>query len=268
MPDLQPDCDRCAALCCVLPPFTRSADFPIDKAPCTPCVHLEADFRCRIHGERLARGFRGCVSFACFGAGQQLTQLTFAGQDWRRDPSLLPAMSRAFGVLYALHGLLWHLGDALRRPLDPGLRAAITALEGRVSPLTELGAQALAGVDVAALRAEANGLLHQASASLRSPQARQSRRRTWIGAKLQGADMRGFDLMGVALLGTDLRGADLRGADLRGADLRGAELAGADLRGALFLTQGQLDSARGDALTQIDPPLRHPEGWRASREPG
>lgn len=261
MPDLQPDCARCSALCCVLPPFARSADFPINKAACEACPNLEADFRCRIHDERLDRGFRGCVSFACFGAGQQLTQHTFRGMDWRQDPALLPLMSRVFGVMYALHGLLWHLGEALKLPLEPALLTAIGALQGRVTPLTELGPGALLGVDVAGLRAEANGLLHRASASVRTPQGKQARRRTWIGAKLEAADLRGHDLMGLAMLGADLRGADLRGADLRGTDLRGADLSGADLRGALFLTQGQLDSAKGDGRTQLDAPLRAPQGW-------
>ncbi|MGW3479266.1 pentapeptide repeat-containing protein, partial [Streptomyces althioticus] len=56
-------------------------------------------------------------------------------------------------------------------------------------------------------------------------------------------------------------GADLRDADLIGADLRGADLAGADLTGALFLTQAQLNAARGDAATTLPPSLERPAHW-------
>jgi uncharacterized protein YjbI with pentapeptide repeats len=62
-------------------------------------------------------------------------------------------------------------------------------------------------------------------------------------------------------VGADLRRADLRRADLSGADLRGADLSGADLSGSLFLTQAQLDSARGDHATRLSPSLARPASW-------
>ena len=82
-----------------------------------------------------------------------------------------------------------------------------------------------------------------------------------IGAKLKGADLRGANLRGAYLIGADLRGADLRLADLIGADLRDADLAGADLTDAIFLTQSQLDAARGDAATRLPPSLTRPAHW-------
>ena len=50
---LEADCSRCAALCCVVPAFARSSDFAVDKPAGTPCVHLAADHRCGIHAERV-----------------------------------------------------------------------------------------------------------------------------------------------------------------------------------------------------------------------
>ena len=82
-----------------------------------------------------------------------------------------------------------------------------------------------------------------------------------IGAKLRGADLRAANLRGAYLIGADLRGADLRGADLIGADLRGADLRGADLTGSIFLTQAQLDAAKGDTDTRLTPPLTGPGHW-------
>ncbi|WP_425519715.1 pentapeptide repeat-containing protein [Streptomyces auratus] len=48
-----------------------------------------------------------------------------------------------------------------------------------------------------------------------------------------------------------------------GADLRDADLAGADLTGALFLTQAQLNAAKGDAATTLPPSLTRPAHWPA-----
>ena len=47
-----------------------------------------------------------------------------------------------------------------------------------------------------------------------------------------------------------------------GADLRGADLGGADLRGSLFLTQSQLEAARGDPATLLSPARARPAHWR------
>lgn len=82
------------------------------------------------------------------------------------------------------------------------------------------------------------------------------------GAALADAVLCAADLRGALLLGADLRGADLRWADLLGADLRGADLAGADLREALYLTQPQVDAARGDGRTLLGEDLRRPRHWR------
>ena len=57
--DLRADCGRCAALCCVAPAFTVSADFAVSKPAGRPCPHLLGDFRCGIHAGLRDRGFPG-----------------------------------------------------------------------------------------------------------------------------------------------------------------------------------------------------------------
>ena len=81
-------------------------------------------------------------------------------------------------------------------------------------------------------------------------------------ANLRGADLRAASLVGALLLGADLRGVRLQSADLRGADLRESRLEGADLSSSLFLTQGQLESARGDSSTRLPPTLTRPDHWQ------
>ena len=58
-PALEADCSRCFGLCCVALPFSRSADFPVDKPGGEPCRNLLPDHRCGIHDGLLAGGWRG-----------------------------------------------------------------------------------------------------------------------------------------------------------------------------------------------------------------
>jgi uncharacterized protein YjbI with pentapeptide repeats len=66
------------------------------------------------------------------------------------------------------------------------------------------------------------------------------------------------------LIGADLRDHDLGPADLLGADLRAADVAGTDLSDALFLTQFQVNAARGDEATRLPGRLARPPYWRVS----
>ena len=50
-------------------------------------------------------------------------------------------------------------------------------------------------------------------------------------------------------------------SDLLGADLRDTDVSGADLSTALFLTQPQLNAARGSATTLLPTHLRRPVSW-------
>jgi uncharacterized protein YjbI with pentapeptide repeats len=63
------------------------------------------------------------------------------------------------------------------------------------------------------------------------------------------------------LIRADLRQADLTDADLLGADLRDADVRGARLADALFLSQAQVNTARGDAGTTLPVQLRRPGHW-------
>ncbi|GAA2682362.1 pentapeptide repeat-containing protein [Actinoplanes palleronii] len=251
MPRLEADCSRCAGLCCVAPAFAKSSDFAVNKPAGQACKNLSDDFRCRIHEELPERGFRGCVVFDCFGAGQRITQETFGGQDWRSTPKIAGGMFAVLPVMRQLHELLWLIDEALRldeaRKLHPKLRAArdeIDAVAGR--PAAELR-----GTDVDSYRKRVVPLLRRASELARAGAGGRRPDHSGaqlIGSRMRGADLRGASFRGALLIGADLRDADLRRADFTGADLRGADLRGADLTGALFLTTSQ----RRAAVTDTD----------------
>jgi Pentapeptide repeats (8 copies) len=241
--DLLADCARCVGLCCVVPAFAASADFAIDKPAGQPCPNLAGDFRCRIHSRLREKGFRGCTVYDCFGAGQRVVQELFDGK-----PD--PRMHQVFPVVRQVHEWLWYLHQAKTLTEDPEIDRTIAELE----TVTE---------HPEAHWPRVRTLLRNAGG------AKKPMKKDLAGRNLQRRDLRDTDLRGALLIGANLAGADLRGADLIGADLRDAELREADLSTSLFLTQPQLDSARGDAATRIPSTLRRPGHWhQISKPPG
>ncbi len=261
---LRADCGRCFGLCCVAPGFSASADFAIDKPAGRPCPHLQADFRCGIHGELRRQGFPGCAAYDCFGAGQHVSQVTFGGRDWRQDPRGAEQMYQVFLIMRQLHELLWYLTAALALPparaVHGELRLALEATEAMTSSL----ASSVLELDAERHRDHVNAVLLRASELVRAQipgRKLDYRGASLIGASLAGADLSGANLRGARLIGADLSRADLGLADVTGADLRGARFHGANLATSLFLTQAQLETAEGDTETKLPPSLTRPAHW-------
>jgi hypothetical protein len=250
-----------------VPALTASADFAIDKDAGQPCPNLRADFRCSIHGHLRERGFPGCTTYDCVGAGQQVAQVTFGGRDWRQAPGTAQDMFAAFTVMRQLHELLWYLAEARALPACGPVHDELDEALDEVGRHTRSGADALIGLDVGTLRGDVSHLLRRASELARGPGRRETELAgaDLIGKDLGGADLRAACLRNAYLIGANLQGADLRTADVLGADFRGAELSGADLSTSVFLIQSQVDAARGDAATQLPPALSRPGHWTAGR---
>ncbi|MGY6020104.1 pentapeptide repeat-containing protein [Streptomyces spinosirectus] len=265
--DLRADCARCFALCCVALPFAASADFAIDKQAGEPCPNLRQDHGCGIHARLRDKGFNGCTVYDCFGAGQKVSQITFGGQDWRGGSAeRARRMFDVFPVVRQLHELLWYLSEALTLPAAGPLGDDLRRLLGATEALTRQPPEQLAELDVAAHRQEVNALLLKTSELVRAgTRGRRKDRRgaDLMGARLKGADLRGANLRGACLIAADLTRADLRGADMIGADLRDTDLTDADLTGAFFLTQPQVNAARGGAGTRLPDSVTRPAHWTA-----
>ena len=264
--NLLADCENCFGLCCVALAFTASADFAVDKDAGEPCANLRPDFRCGIHQSLRKEGFQGCTVYDCFGAGQQISQVTFAGTDWRDAPGTSKRMFAALPVMRQLHELLWYLTEALTLRPARELHGELGAQLEKLELLTRSEPDALLALDVAAHRQEVNVLLLRTSELVRAGSRRQKKARRGadlIGANLKGADLKGADLRGAYLIGADLRGADLRLADLIGADFRDADVRGADLAESIFLTQSQVNAAKGDSATTLPSTLSRPSHWHS-----
>lgn len=115
-PQLTPDCDACAALCCLALAFDEGEDFAIDKPAGLPCPKLKRH-RCSIHKTLDKEGFSGCAAYDCKGAGQRVTQELFAGRSWRDAPELAIPMMEAFAGMREAQSRLELLKAAVRLPL-------------------------------------------------------------------------------------------------------------------------------------------------------
>jgi uncharacterized protein YjbI with pentapeptide repeats len=262
--DLRADCSNCVGLCCVAPAFAASADFAIDKPAGHACPHLRSDFGCSIHDDLRPQGFPGCAVYDCFGAGQQVTQVSFAGGDWRQSPEIAEQMFAVFAVMRDLHELLWYLGEALTLEPARALRPELQARRDETAHLTRQDPEILMAADTRAHQRGIDTLLLQTSELVRAGVRRDAtdrRRADLVGNDLRAADLTGADLRGAQLIGADLRGADLRLADLIGADLRATDLAGADASTSIFLTQFQVNAAKGDLDTKLPRALARPSHW-------
>ncbi|MFI2369066.1 pentapeptide repeat-containing protein [Streptomyces sp. NPDC018833] len=266
MTALQADCSNCFGLCCVALPFSASADFAVDKPAGKPCGNLRTDFGCGIHERLRTSGFQGCTVYDCFGAGQHVSQVTYGGTDWRQAPDTARQMFAVFPVVRRLHELLRYVEEALTLPAAREVHPALRRQRETVTELTRLDPDALLELDVAAHRQDVNVLLLRASELVRAGVGRGGKKKDHrgadlMGARLRGADLRGVSLRGAYLIAADLTGADLRQADLIGADLRDADLSGANLTGSFFLTQPQVNAARGDGATRLPQGLTRPAHW-------
>ena len=173
-------------------------------------------------------------------------------------------MFRAFEVMRQLHELLWYVTEALKLQAAQAVHEELRLLSARTEQLTNLSAERLIPLDIESHREDVNGLLRRASLLERRvvrPDAPDYAGADLIGADLRGKDLRGATFRGACLIGADLSEAKLRATDFTGADVRDADLRGADLSAALFVTQSQLEAARGDATTSVPPLRRHPPHW-------
>lgn len=270
--NLRADCGNCFGLCCVALYFSSMEGFPIDKAAGQPCLNLQPDFRCCVHKNLKDQGLKGCITFDCFGAGQKVAQVSFGGHDWRKEPKSAQQMFEVFLIMRQLHELLWYLTEALTlQPARP-MHGALSTMHDETERFTHLSPDSLLKLDVAVHRAKVNTLLQRTSELVRAEahygkKAHSGHQKTFgqrpdlVAADLRRIDLRGADLRGACLIAADLRGTELIGTDFIGADFRDADIRGANLTKSIFLTQAQMNAAKGDASTKLPSFLTRPTHW-------
>ena len=267
---LKADCSSCFGLCCTALNIVASSDFAINKNAGTPCPNLNDDFRCKIHQNLREKGFKGCTVFDCLGAGQKVSQNIFNGQNWREHPEIAEKMFSVFPVMEQLYEMIAFISEALTYEVSSSLQEKLNQQLKKLQNLTDMDADSLLSLDLVMCRFPVNELLLETSEYIRSElsskvfaikKGKKCSGADWIGKNLSGKDLRTTDLRGAYLIATDLQNTDLRGVDFIGADLRDANLSGANLSTSLFLTQMQINSAKGNEKTILPSHLQRPYHW-------
>ena len=269
---LKIDCKKCFGFCCVALYFSKSEGFPMDKVAGETCIKLQSDFNCSVHKNLMKKGLKGCTIYECFGAGQKVAQVTYQGHDWRENPLISHQMFDVFVIMRQIHEMLWYLSEAIMIQRDDFLQAEISHMINETIELTNLDPHSLIGLDIIEHRKKVNLLLLKTSELIRNrvcsgKDIKLKHKKTiggrlnFIGANLKKVNLKGQDLSGALLIEADLRGVDLTGTDLIGADFRNTDLRGANLTNSIFITQGQINSAKGDINTKLPISLVRPTFW-------
>jgi uncharacterized protein YjbI with pentapeptide repeats len=262
------DCVSCFALCCVALPYAQSVDFAKDKDGGTPCIHLKSDYRCKIHQNLRTSGFKGCTVYECYGAGQKVSQRTFHGVSWGDSPNIADEMFRVFPIMQQLHEMLYYIQEALNIQEARPLHDDLLRIYKETEMLTNGSPSSIFELDVPTHRIIVGNLLSEVSkivrAKVKGGKNRKYKTMTTndlIGANFKSANLSGVNFKGAYLIAANLRDADLRVCDFLGADLRDTDLSGADLTGSIFLTQAQVNAAKGDKMTKLPKTISTPQHW-------
>ncbi len=269
---LTADCSKCFGLCCTALNIIASSDFPINKPAGTPCMNLQSDYSCQIHSQLRGIGFKGCTVFDCLGAGQIVSQVTFNGKSWRDNPETREKMFQVFPIMEQIYEMIAYAAEAMSYDIPNDLSDELSQKLKELQDLTKLGADELLSLDLVMYRFSLNELLTVASDSIRENfiakliGAKKVKdfdhaRADWMGKKLKDKDLRANDFRGAYLIAADMRNADLRAVNFIGADLRDADISGADLSTSMFLTQMQINSAKGDVKTKLPSHIQRPSHW-------
>ena len=252
------DCENCFALCCTALDIVASSDFAINKPAGIHCRNLQADFRCQIHSTLREKGFKGCTVYDCLGAGQHVSQYTFKGKSWREYPEISSEMYQIFPKMEQLIEMKAFLLEALSYQLSPKLYKQLLNQLDTIETIVNETAEELSSIDIYEYQVPIIELLSKASNEIQRdlsknvfhiPKGKNMSRKDFIGKNFANQDFRTYDFRGTYFIAANLQNADFRGANLIGVDFRDANLNGANLSSSLFLTQMQVNSAKGNSNT-------------------
>lgn len=253
---LQAKCEHCSGLCCVALYFSKMDGFPQDKRAGLPCRHLQQDFRCDIHDSLAKHKLKGCLAYDCFGAGQYVTQQYFNHKTWH-DEACAEQMFYVFSLIFQLHQIRFYLMEALRFVFKENEEKAIQLCLCENKKICLLEPLLLTQAKVDQHRERVNILLKRCIADLHL-----AKRKDCIAKQFRNKDMSKYDFSGQLLIGSNFNSAKLEGSVFLGADTRDVDFSNVDLRNAYFLSQGQVNGAKGNRNTLLANHLCYPSSWR------
>ncbi|MDD2971286.1 MAG: pentapeptide repeat-containing protein [Lachnospiraceae bacterium] len=259
---LKIDCEKCSGLCCVALYCMKTDGFPANKDAGIPCKHLENDFRCDIHSKLVSKNMRGCLAYDCFGAGQKVTQQYGCGMDWKSASNQAGEIFQVFLIVFQLHQMAWYLIEALSLTFDEYLKSDIRELIFQNEQMTAQRPQEILCLDVEKYRQKVNQTLKEVSENITDSPSGYVKVKDFFGKDFKRANLEGKDFSMSLMIAANLEGCNLCHANFLGADMRDANIKNTDLSQSVFLTQMQINSAKGNINTKLPKNLSHPISWQ------
>ncbi|MCO7120422.1 pentapeptide repeat-containing protein [Ihubacter massiliensis] len=261
------DCGKCCGLCCTALYFSKSEGFPSNKKAGKPCPNLLSDFRCKIHSQLSQEGLKGCIAYDCFGAGQKVTQMIYSGSAWKTmPPDRAQEMFDVFIRVYQLHQILWYLIEALSLTAAQKHKNELKGLILKIQTTVGNSPADICSCDIEAYRKRVNHVLKEVGDSVGESVGGNKTGKLdeseYLGRQFGKADLSGQDFSMALMIASDLSGCKLRGTNFLGADLRDTDLSNADLSESIFLTQMQINEAKGNKHTRLPDWLERPDHWK------
>lgn len=260
---LKADCSRCSGLCCTALYFSKVDGFPENKIAGKPCTKLQKDYRCNIHRELKKRNMKGCIGYDCFGAGQHVTQDIYKGETWQTSQEYSKEIFEVFMKVFQFYQMRYFLEESMTIVTAKELSNDIIKLIDENKGICNSTPQIILDTDIESYRNKVNIVLKQVCSSITTSfkYSINMDLTDFLGKDLSKRDMSGLDLSMKLLITTNFDDCKFDGTIFLGADTRDTNFSNADLREAAFLSQGQINSAKGNKNTKIPQYLDYPVTW-------
>lgn len=258
------DCSSCSGLCCVAFFFSKIDGFPDDKEAGKPCGNLLTDYRCKIHPQLEKQNMKGCLGYDCFGAGQHVTQALYHGQTYQDLPKRALEIFDVFIIVAHLFQMRYFLVEALTLNISEKMKKEIRSLIIENEIICNYYPNELLSFDLKKYKNKINISLEQIIQLLKKDRHYQNKRcpTDFLAKNFKGKDMRRLDLSMKLLIAANFDGCVFEGTFFLGADTRDANFSNANLKEAIFLTQGQINLAKGNRHTKLPKHLDYPRTWK------
>lgn len=155
----QINCSKCMSLCCITLYFSKTDGFPEDKISDIPCKNLQSDHKCKIHSLLLKQGLKGCMSYDCFGAGQNLCKQFSSLPNW--ETFNMQKLSQAFLTVTKVHQTLWYLKEASYLTVAYPSKNQFDSLLREGEKIAESSIDDLCTYNIESFRSNANTLMKE-----------------------------------------------------------------------------------------------------------
>ncbi|MGL4731383.1 MAG: pentapeptide repeat-containing protein [Clostridium sp.] len=259
MNEFKINCSKCSGLCCTALFFAKMDGFPENKPSGKPCSKLEKNYKCRIHKDLKKQKLKGCIGYDCFGAGEYVTSTLYKGKTWSDDKDISGEIFDVFINVFQLFQIRYYLEVAKLEGLSKSMNDRIEKLIEDNKDKCKNSPKNILTIDIEEHRNKANKVLRDIIEYLCN---KKSNVNDYIGKNIKSRDMSNVDLSMKLLIATNFQGCKFHKTSFLGADTRDTNFSDCDLRGVIFLTQGQVNSSKGNSNTKLPKYLTKPITWQ------